>query len=105
MAKMLVTYYSQTGNTKHMAEAIAEAAGKIAGVNVDLKPIDKVQAENLAHYDAIVIGSPTYYGTMAADVKNGSELIQNSPVEARRCFSMSRPASCSVASAAATFAR
>ena len=44
-------------------------------------------------------------GSSTAEVKNGSELIHNSPLPSRRCRVISREASCNVASAAETFAR
>jgi NAD(P)H dehydrogenase (quinone) len=69
MAKVLVAYYSKTGHTAHMAEAVAGAAGKVEGVQVDCMPVGEVGPGDLVEYDAIVLGSPTYYGTMAAEVK------------------------------------
>lgn len=69
MAKMLVTYYSRSGHTKHMAEVVAKSAGATAGVTVECKPVGDVAPKALLDYDAIVLGSPTYYGGMAAEVK------------------------------------
>ncbi|MCX7599424.1 MAG: NAD(P)H-dependent oxidoreductase [Armatimonadetes bacterium] len=69
MAKMLIAYYSRTGHTKRMAEVIGEAAKEEKGVEVDVKPVDQVQPEHLLQYDCIILGSPVYYGTMAAPVK------------------------------------
>ncbi len=69
MAKILVGWYSRTEHTRHMAEIVAEGASEVAGVSVDLKPVGEVKAEDLVGYDAIVLGSPTYYGSMAAEVK------------------------------------
>ena len=69
MAKLLVTYHSRTEHTRHMAEAVAEGAGAAAGVQVDLRAVGEVKARDLLDYDAIVVGSPTYYGSMAAEVK------------------------------------
>lgn len=68
MAKGIVIYYSRTGNTKEMAQIIAEAMNE-AGLQTDCKPVDKIKADDLLGYDAIVIGSPTYYGQMAGPVK------------------------------------
>ncbi len=68
MAKAVVIYYSRTGNTKHMAEVIADAIQK-EGVECDLKSTSEIDANKLLDYDAIIIGSPTYYGTMAAEIK------------------------------------
>ena len=69
MARMLVTCFSATGNTASMAEAIATAAGEVEGVTVDLRGVEEIDADDLLNYDGIIIGSPVYYGTMAAQVK------------------------------------
>jgi len=68
MNSVLITYYSRTGHTETMAEIIARGAQK-EGAKVDLKPISEIKIESLVNYDAIIIGSPDYYGTMAAEVK------------------------------------
>ncbi|MGA2265872.1 MAG: NAD(P)H-dependent oxidoreductase [Phycisphaerae bacterium] len=69
MAKMLVCYYSKTQHTAHLAEAVAEGARRVAGVTVDVKAVHQAPVEELPDYDAIVVGSPTYYGTMAGPIK------------------------------------
>lgn len=68
MAKGIVVYYSKSGNTKKMAEIIAEGMNA-EGLATDCKKVDKVEAEDLLGYDAIVLGSPTYYGHMAGPLK------------------------------------
>ena len=68
MARALVIYYSRSGNTKKMAESIVEGM-KNEGLNAVLKDVKDVKADELLEYEAIVMGSPTYYGTMAADIK------------------------------------
>ncbi|MBC7288216.1 MAG: NAD(P)H-dependent oxidoreductase [Armatimonadetes bacterium] len=69
MARMLIAYYSRTGNTEKMADYVAEGARQVAGVEVDVRKVTELAPEDLLNYDAIVIGSPVYYGTMAAEVK------------------------------------
>ena len=69
MAKILICYYSRTQHTERMAQAVADGARGVAKANVELKAIQQLQASDLLHYDAIVMGSPTYYGTMAAELK------------------------------------
>ncbi|HET6429469.1 MAG TPA: NAD(P)H-dependent oxidoreductase [Phycisphaerae bacterium] len=69
MVKILVTYYSRTDHTKHMAEEVAAAAAGSGGVEVECAPVEQVDATSLANYDGIILGSPTYYGSMAAEVK------------------------------------
>jgi NAD(P)H dehydrogenase (quinone) len=68
MAKGVVIYYSRSGNTKQMAEIIAKSMNN-SGLSTDCKSVEKVKAEDLLTYDAIVVGSPTYYGHMAGPIK------------------------------------
>ena len=67
MASGLVIYYSRSGNTKEMAETIAEAMNS-AGLATRCKSVSETKVDDLLTADAIVVGSPTYYGRMAAPV-------------------------------------
>ncbi len=69
MKKIAVVYYSRGGNTKAMAEIVARGAGESGDVSVDLTDIKDFSVEKALLYDAIVIGSPTYYGSMAWQIK------------------------------------
>lgn len=66
---MLITYYSETGNTGQMAKAVADGGGKVKGVEVKLKRIEETTLNDLLESNVIIMGSPTYYGIMAAPVK------------------------------------
>ncbi len=68
MAKILIIYYSKSGNTQKMAELIGDSARK-EQVEVEIKSVEDTKADDLLKVDAIIIGSPTYYGSMAAQVK------------------------------------
>lgn len=68
MAKGIVVYYSRSGNTKEMAQIIAKSMNE-ANLPTECKSVDKVKAEDLLAFDAIVVGSPTYYGGMAGPIK------------------------------------
>ena len=68
MAKIIVIYYSRTGTTKKMAELIAEGIKK-EKVEVLVKDVSEVDPSQLLDYQAIILGSPTYYGTMAYQIK------------------------------------
>lgn len=70
MAKVLITYYSRSGNTAKMAEFVAEGAREVDDANVVVQQVEDTDAESLADYDAVIAGSPTYYGQMAAQVKD-----------------------------------
>jgi NAD(P)H dehydrogenase (quinone) len=87
MAKILVLYYSSYGHVETMAEAVAEGA-RSAGATVDVKrvpetaPVEVAKAahfkldqrapiaaiDELANYDAIVVGCPTRFGRMCAQM-------------------------------------
>ncbi len=66
---ILVMYYSRTGNTLKLAEAIATGARQVDGVTCDVKETTEVTAEDFLKAGAIIAGSPVYYGTMAAELK------------------------------------
>lgn len=68
MAKVLVVYYSRTGNTEKMAEIISDGLRK-ENLEVNCKSVQKASVNEILDYDGLIIGSPTYYGTMAAEVK------------------------------------
>ena len=68
MPKGIVIYYSRSGNTKTMAETIAESMND-AGLTTTCAAVSDVEVEQLLEYDAIVMGSPTYYGHMAGPIK------------------------------------
>jgi NAD(P)H dehydrogenase (quinone) len=68
MAKVLIIYYSKTGNTKRMAELVQEGAKRQKAEAV-LKEVSEVNPDELLNYDGIIMGSPTYYGGMAYEMK------------------------------------
>lgn len=90
MSKILVLYYSSYGHVETMAQAVAEGARKVTGTEVTIKRVPELVPEEvarksgikldqaapvatpseLADYDAIIFGTPTRYGNMAAQMRN-----------------------------------
>lgn len=68
MLKVLIVYYSQTGNTEKMARAIEEGAKSVVGIDVEVKYF--VRPEELEEANAIILGMPTYYHDIGIDMKN-----------------------------------
>ena len=66
--KLLVIYYTGTGNTKMMAEEIGKGA-ESQGVTVDVKSVEDCGLNDLAEADGIAIGSPTYFSNVAWQAK------------------------------------
>jgi flavorubredoxin len=69
MAKVLIIYHSQSGNTEVMAKAVSEAAAA-AGGTVVLKKAADARADDILSCDVVAIGSPNYFGYMAGMVKD-----------------------------------
>lgn len=90
MARVLVLYYSMYGHVERMADAIAEGVRMVDGMEAVIKrvpeiiPEDRARAmgvkldqkapiattEELPGYDAIIFGTPTRFGNMAAQMRN-----------------------------------
>ena len=89
MAKVLVLYHSTYGHLETMAKAVAEGAGSVEGVTVDIKRVPETVPEELAKashykldqeapiatvddlkdYDAIIVGAGTRYGVAASQMR------------------------------------
>ena len=67
--QVLVTYHSRTGNTEKLAKEIAKGAQEIKDVNCVLKPVSEITKDDFLLSDGIIAGSPVYFGTMAAELK------------------------------------
>lgn len=90
MPKLLVLYYSSYGHVETLAQAIAEGARSVAGVEVVVKRVPETMPDDVARkvgvkldqdaevaspkelgqYDAIIFGTPTRFGNMAAQMRN-----------------------------------
>jgi flavorubredoxin len=68
MKKVLVLYYSRSGNTEKMANAVSEGAQSVGGIGVELN--FHVDVSDLKDYDAVIVGAPTYRNEMPVDFKN-----------------------------------
>jgi flavorubredoxin len=68
MSKILVLYYSRTGNTEKMAKAIAEGARNAGKAEVEVNYY--VEAEELGKFGAILVGASTYHHDLPLDMKN-----------------------------------
>jgi NAD(P)H dehydrogenase (quinone) len=67
--QVLVLYFSKGGNTRRLAEAIAEGAQQVQDVSVVLRHTKDVTRDDFVNSQGIIAGSPVYFGTMAAELK------------------------------------
>ena len=102
MPRILVLYYSSYGHVETMARAVAEGAASVEGAEVLVKRVPELVPDQVARgagmkleqeapmadplelgrYDAVIVGSPTRFGNMAAQMRNfwdqtGSLWVQN----------------------------
>jgi NAD(P)H dehydrogenase (quinone) len=68
--RVLVAYYSLTGNTEKLAHSVAEGVGRVPGAVPEVKRVEDVTKEDLEAADGIVLGSATYYGNIAGKMKS-----------------------------------
>lgn len=67
--QVLVLYFSKGGNTRKLAEKIAQGVEEIEGVKALLKETKEVTKEDFLESSGIIAGSPVYFGIMAAELK------------------------------------
>jgi NAD(P)H dehydrogenase (quinone) len=88
--KILVLYYSMYGHVERLAEAVASGAREVSGTEVTVKRVPELVPEEVAKkagakldqkaplakpaelpdYDAVIFGTPTRFGNMAAQMRN-----------------------------------
>jgi NAD(P)H dehydrogenase (quinone) len=88
--RVLILYYSSYGHVETMAGAVAEGAASVEGVEVSVKRVRELVPDEVAlgagmkldqdasfadpgelgDYDAIIVGAPTRFGNMAAQMRN-----------------------------------
>jgi NAD(P)H dehydrogenase (quinone) len=69
MGKILILYYSRRGSTRKMAEFVREGVEQIPGHEVRLKSVAEAGQDDLVWCDGIALGSPTFLGTVASEMK------------------------------------
>lgn len=67
--QVLVVYSSKTGHTKKLAEEIVKGVREVEGVECVVKAAPDVTSDDFVQSDAVIAGSPVYFGTMSAEMK------------------------------------
>lgn len=71
MKKMMIVYWSGTGNTKAMAEAIGEGAASVWPGEIQIASVDQVSEADVLTADALAFGCPAM----------GNEVLEESEME------------------------
>jgi NAD(P)H dehydrogenase (quinone) len=66
---VLIAYHSVSGSTEKMAQGVAEGAKAVSATKVLLKRVGEVSTDDLLSSDAVIVGSPVYFGNMSGEVK------------------------------------
>jgi flavodoxin len=69
MARAIIIYESKYGNTRLVAEKIAEGIRQASGVEAEVRELKEVNPEGLTEFDAIVIGSPNHMGNATRSIR------------------------------------
>lgn len=88
MTKVLVLYHSMHGHIDTLAKAVAEGARQVEGAEVEVKRVPETmdpeafakaggksfdtpeaKPQELADYDALIVGTPTRYGNMTGQMR------------------------------------
>ena len=75
--RILVTYYTDTGNTEKVAKAVYEEVSKTN--KADLKKIKETKVEDLAEYDLVFLGSPCHASDLSSPVKKVLAALPKAP--------------------------
>jgi len=67
--RILVSYYSETGYTEKLAQAIAKGAGSVPSVETTLRKTADVKDEDIPRYDGILLGTPVQWSNLSAEAK------------------------------------
>ncbi len=70
MPTVLISYSTKGGNTEKLANAIAKGVESLEGFKAIVKRAKDTTTDDLANADGIIIGSPVYFGTVSAEVKD-----------------------------------
>ena len=77
-ARILISYYSETGNTGKIAQAIGKGAASVSDVEVTLRKTSEVKDEDIPRFDGIVLGTPVHWSNLSVEAKRFLDRVGNS---------------------------
>jgi len=69
LARVFIIYDTKYGNTKLVAEKIAEGMRELKGMETEISDVKKVDLKEIDSFDAILIGAPTHFGGPSRTIK------------------------------------
>ena len=90
--KVMIVYHTKTGHTLEAANAVAEGI-RSAGSEVDLVAAKEFAAGQVASYDALLVGSPCWFGSVvggiATPVSKALESLDAGALQGKKCAAIS----------------
>jgi flavodoxin len=82
-ARVIIVYESKYGNTKLVAETIAEGIREVEGIETVVSEVKEVDLNRMPDYDAILLGSPNHIGGPTGGVKKFIDKLGKLPLEGK----------------------
>ena len=82
-ARIMIVYETKYGNTKLVAETIAEGLREVEGTEVVVSELKEVDLNKMPDYDAILVGSPNHVGGPTWGIKKFIGKLGKLPLEGK----------------------
>jgi flavodoxin len=84
MVKVFVVYDTKYGNTKLVAEKIAEGMKEAEGIETSIGDVEETNPEKAAAFDAILVGSPNHFGGPVGGIKRFIDKLGKLDLQTKR---------------------
>jgi flavodoxin len=81
---VIIIFDTKYGNTKLVAEKIAEGINEVAGFETAIRDVQKIDLNEISNYDAILIGSPNHIGGPVRGIKKLIDKLGKLNLKAKR---------------------
>ena len=84
MKKALIVYESKYGNTRLVAEKIAEGMSQVSEIEIELVELKDVNLDQVDEFDTILIGSPNHVGSPTRGIRKFIDKLSKSKIENKK---------------------
>jgi NAD(P)H dehydrogenase (quinone) len=81
--RILIAFHSESGNTETLARAVQEGAQRVAGVEISLRKVGEVGAQEILTADGILVGTPVHWAGLSAESKRFLDRVGQVLMEAK----------------------
>lgn len=84
--KIAIIYYSKTGNTRAMAEVVAEGVRNLPGIETGVFPLEQINMAFVKQSRAVIFGTPTHHADICWQFKQWFDEISGHPKDGRTTY-------------------